>query len=663
MTIGTQLNSITVDGNGATTTFAYPFLIPAASDAIVIYTAVGGVQTTLSSTQFTITGIGSPNGGTVTYPLAGSPIPSGSFLTVARILPEIQGTSISGQGPTFASIEAALDYLTMLIQQITGTASRAIVVNPADPPNPTPLPIASVRAGQFLTFDINGNPTVASVVGGSVVVSAAMQPVVAAATTEAALALMSAAPVMASIGALRANTLTPPAIVVTGYRTLADGGGGLYVYVASDTSSSDNGGSIIVDASGHRWYLETFGAPLSVKQFGAYGDNSHDDTTAIQAAITAGGPGGKIWFPVGVYLVSTTLAVAANDLWLTGAGSGDLHDFGGTQIIAPCIIRWNGSSGGTLLKIAPTGTTFLSGNAVSGIFFDGNAGLAAIGFNLVSGRLGTYSIVGAHFTTAIVQLDVSGSISDPAGCSENLFVRISGYQTNSGDGAILVENGSASWNCSQNIFGTVSGDFLNGPAINIINADSEFYQTVKLFQSAGGSDVGIRLNGGATAAQSARNNTFWYVGVNNTGGSVTPVFAGGTSSFAVASKQNNIVFLDTANNPTLPSLDTGATLWWGEITAPVGLRTFSSASNSHSQTDASGLITQSGLTGTIAAGGSLSVTLPIPLTSFVVDASAIARTTPSPCSAISSTTTLTIHNAGTGAAGAPTDFYWEVKGQ
>ena len=37
MTLGTTINSIVDDGNGVTTAFAFPFLVPAASDLVVVY--------------------------------------------------------------------------------------------------------------------------------------------------------------------------------------------------------------------------------------------------------------------------------------------------------------------------------------------------------------------------------------------------------------------------------------------------------------------------------------------------------------------------------------------------------------------------------------------------------------------------------------------------
>lgn len=47
----------------------------------------------------------------------------------------------------------------------------------------------------------------------------------------------------------------------------------------------------------------------NVKLFGAVGDNVADDTTAIRAAITASASGGTVFFPKGVYKVTSTIVI------------------------------------------------------------------------------------------------------------------------------------------------------------------------------------------------------------------------------------------------------------------------------------------------------------------------------------------------------------------
>ncbi len=63
------------------------------------------------------------------------------------------------------------------------------------------------------------------------------------------------------------------------------------------------------------------GRGISVLDYGATGDGSTDDTTAIQDAIDAlATTGGLIWFPAGTYVVSSTLTIYTNHIMLAGEG-------------------------------------------------------------------------------------------------------------------------------------------------------------------------------------------------------------------------------------------------------------------------------------------------------------------------------------------------------
>lgn len=115
-TVSTTTNSTTALGNGVTTIFTYAFPMLSQAYAEIVYTDANGVETTLNPSQYTL--VINANGGTVTYPLSGSPIASGTSLTISRIVPYIQTTSIASQGPTFRAIENALDYLTYEVQQV-----------------------------------------------------------------------------------------------------------------------------------------------------------------------------------------------------------------------------------------------------------------------------------------------------------------------------------------------------------------------------------------------------------------------------------------------------------------------------------------------------------------------------------------------------------------
>ena len=147
--------------------------------------------------------------------------------------------------------------------------------------------------------------------GGVLTVSATGSPVLPAVTFD----------VRTTVAVLRSiTTIIEPAVYVEGYRFLADGGEGPFVYNSADTTSPDNGGTIIVDAAGHRWYRLLADVPISVKCFGAYGDNVHDDTAAIQATINfvQSRPSGIVFIPSGAYLLNGTLAITSSGLILQG---------------------------------------------------------------------------------------------------------------------------------------------------------------------------------------------------------------------------------------------------------------------------------------------------------------------------------------------------------
>lgn len=180
MTVSSTTNIIVYEGNGATTIFDYAFLIPTQDDAVITYTDADGTATVLSTTQYSITGLDDPTGGAVTFTWQGSPAANGTFLSIQRVLPLVQETDLVNQDGFYPQVvEDALDYLTMLIQQINTTNTQAIRVSASEDP-PNELPATALRANQALVFDSDGQPTVGS--PSNATVSAAMQPVVAAAT-------------------------------------------------------------------------------------------------------------------------------------------------------------------------------------------------------------------------------------------------------------------------------------------------------------------------------------------------------------------------------------------------------------------------------------------------------------------------------------------------
>lgn len=134
MALTTTTNKVIHNGNASATVFAYTFPILDASHLTVIYTDEDDVETTLSASQFSVTGIGGRTGGSVTYPLTGSPIATGTKLTIVRTVPYTQTTVLSNQGGYYPEVvEARLDQIYMAMQQLAEIVGRYTVSSISDP--------------------------------------------------------------------------------------------------------------------------------------------------------------------------------------------------------------------------------------------------------------------------------------------------------------------------------------------------------------------------------------------------------------------------------------------------------------------------------------------------------------------------------------------------
>ncbi|MFM0300020.1 glycosyl hydrolase family 28-related protein [Paraburkholderia sediminicola] len=139
--------------------------------------------------------------------------------------------------------------------------------------------------------------------------------------------------VVSNIAGLRSLLkIGTPTALVLGYYASGDGGGGVYYLNPSDTTSADNGGTIIVANDGGRWHLQAIG-PVSVRQFGAKGDGSTDDTARLQAALNAGLL--SLYVPDGIFLTTGLVMPLTVGFVLFGNGTNSIIKqlAGGTQAL------------------------------------------------------------------------------------------------------------------------------------------------------------------------------------------------------------------------------------------------------------------------------------------------------------------------------------------
>ena len=131
MTINTSNNTQTFFGNGVTTVFTTNFVPDSASDLVLTLSTSSTAGTVIASNLYNVS-IGAPpvnaiwgQSATITYPLTGGPISSGTYLTVSRILPFTQPTSFINQGNVWPNaVETAFDILAMQIQQLASRTSQ-----------------------------------------------------------------------------------------------------------------------------------------------------------------------------------------------------------------------------------------------------------------------------------------------------------------------------------------------------------------------------------------------------------------------------------------------------------------------------------------------------------------------------------------------------------
>lgn len=175
MTVSTEISRVIVQGNGVTTSQAYSFPIPGSSstdqtNAELVLTDSNGVSTTLANNLWSITGvvtdISDGVGGNFVYPLSGSPVTTGSSLTLARIVPYTQDTTLGSQSaysPTV--VENALDDLALQTEQLNTWRLQSVRA-PITDAALSDLPTKVKRANSLLAFDSNGDVTTASTSGG-----------------------------------------------------------------------------------------------------------------------------------------------------------------------------------------------------------------------------------------------------------------------------------------------------------------------------------------------------------------------------------------------------------------------------------------------------------------------------------------------------------------
>lgn len=132
MTVSSQTQRVSYAGDGSTTSFPVSFLFYSNADVSAILRAADGTETTWTeNTQYTLTGAGNPNGGTLTVktsPTDYTPA-SGTTLVIKRELDFVQETDLPADGAfPSESVERQLDRSVMHAQQLGEQIARSLTL-------------------------------------------------------------------------------------------------------------------------------------------------------------------------------------------------------------------------------------------------------------------------------------------------------------------------------------------------------------------------------------------------------------------------------------------------------------------------------------------------------------------------------------------------------
>jgi hypothetical protein len=329
------------NGNGSATSFAFTFRVFAEEDIRVVLADTDGVESELvldSDYSVALNGDQEDNpGGSVTYPISGSPLATGEALTLAGALEYDQPADVPDGGnfsPT--AIENEFDRIVMQIQQLAEENERGIRLALSSVGVSTELPLP--QANQVIAWNTAGTALV--------------------------------------------NRDTP---LTT---DLADAENVSYTAPATGAGTRDA-------------EVKLFETRVSVTDFAPagvdIGDNAYDAYTAISTAdaVVRALGGGTVFFPRPTvkYKVTQTLTSADGNRW---EGEGAPNRWRSAR--APVVIRYTGGS--AAFKLEAAASTGIDSFQLAGIQFDGvNSTAGCHGFHLKATASGAY-IEGVHVDNA-----------------------------------------------------------------------------------------------------------------------------------------------------------------------------------------------------------------------------------------------------------------------
>ena len=397
MTVQAQNPVASYTANGITTDFTLAAKVLTSTDLKVYLNGV------LQSSGYTVSGIGDSGGVTVEFSF---PPASGVNVVLHRELPVDRSTDYPFGGNLSSDvIDMDQDRQTMIMQQLSESIDRSMTLAPgvsADTELPAP------ESNKLLGWNVSGtaleNKSPSS--GGIVIasdVSFTPTGTISATNVQDAIAEVAAEAGGGGGGPAGVDTLAAlrlesgyangDIIEVFGHSAKGDGGGGQFKFDSSLSVADDNG--VVIRPSTNpptgRWVRVAYyeGKPLSVRWYGAKGDGTTDDTSALQATINqCQALIRSVYVPAGTYITQpltyASTAYAAQ-VAIIGENSNET-----------IIKKKSGASTDPLLTIgSASATNFTAELRVENITFDGLAKAST------TDGIKAYDLVRSSFTSCI----------------------------------------------------------------------------------------------------------------------------------------------------------------------------------------------------------------------------------------------------------------------